>query len=303
MKAARLLTVTILLSLFAFVQTAAAEEVVKKGKRAKSLIGTPVNVNLASSGTLPKGVALTMLNTSFSDKSRSKKGGKGDTFSQVWLGKIRYGLTNYWELGVVVPYINNERRNYGGKGPKHIEGISDTTLQLTWSPYNQHQNEPLNLSFGAAVLLPTGQGGKNHLSGSGAWGGRAVAAVGKFLTPNFRMDTEVVWTGPFERGNQKVKRGNQYMWNSQARYLFDRIDVGVESSLVKQESGDKRFDTGTRNMRNGYSEWYIGPSVNVAVDSLALWVGAGVFFPVYQDVRGPSAVDDMRFDFKIGKLW
>lgn len=281
----------------------ARQDATPKRKRAKSLIGSPVNVNMASSGTLPKDVLLTMVNASFSDKTHSKKGGTADTFSQVWLGKVRYGLTNYWEVGVVVPYINNERRNYGGKGPKHIEGFGDVTLQLTWSPYNQHQGDPLNLSFGAAVLFPTGNYGKNHLSGNGAWGGRAVAAVGKFFTPNFRMDTEVAWTGPFERGNQHVKRGNQYLWNTQARYLFDWVDIGFESTVVKQESGDKSTDFGTVNLHNGSTEWYVGPSMNFAVDSLAMWVGAGVYFPLVQDVKGPANVDNVRFEFKIGKLW
>lgn len=303
MKTSRLFLSLVLLALLTFAHSAPADEAPQKSKRAKSLIGTPVNVNLAASGTLPKGVFLTMLNSSFSDKSRSQKGGKGDAFSQVWLGKMRYGLTSHWELGVVIPYVNIERRNYGGKGPKHSEGFGDTTMQLTWAPYNQHQMQPLNLSFGAGIMLPTGNRGKNHLAGGGAWGGRAVAAVGKFLTPDLRADTEVVWMGPFERGNQHIKRGNQYMWNTQIRYLFERFDVGVESSLSKQESGDKSLGVGTANMRNGFTEWYVGPSMNFAVDSLALWVGAGVFFPLYQDVKGPQVVDDMRFDLKIGKLW
>ena len=305
MKATRPFFVIILLHLLlvSLPAPAAAMEAKEESKRAKSLIGTPINVNMASSGTLPENVGLFMLNTSLSDKTRSKRGGGGDVFSQVWLGKLRYGITNYWEIGVVAPYINNERRNYGGNGPKHIEGISDTTLQLTWSAYNQHQKDPLNLSFGAAVLLPTGLRGKNHLSGNGVWGGRLVAAIGKFFTPDFRMDTEVAWTGPFERGNQSVKRGNQYLWNTQARYLFNWMDVGLESSFVIQESGNKNIDSGTVNMRNGYTEWYVGPSMNFAVDALELWVGAGVFFPIIQDVKGPAAVDNARYEFKFGKLW
>lgn len=296
-----LLALVLLQLLFASLPALAAEP--EKSTRAKSLIGTPINVNMASSGTLPENVGLFMLNASFSDKTRSKRGGGADVFSQVWLGKLRYGITNYWEIGLVAPYINNERRNYGGNGPKHIEGLSDITLQLTWSAYNQHQKDPLNLSFGAAVLLPTGLHGKNHLSGNGVWGGRFVAAIGKFFTRDFRMDTEVAWTGPFERGNQNVKRGNQYLWNTQARYLFDWVDIGLESSLVKQESGDKNTDFGTVNLRNGYTEWYVGPSMNFAVDALELWVGAGVFFPLVQDVKGPGNVDNARFEFKFGKLW
>lgn len=277
-------------------------EPVKKSRRAKSLIGSPVNANLAGGGTLPKGAGVTMLNASFGDKTRSKKGGGPDVFNQVWLLKTRYGLTSSLELGVVLPYINNKRSNHLS-GSDHIEGLGDMTLQLTFAPLNRHQGDPLSVSFGAGLLLPTGIYGKNHLPGNGVWGGRLVAAASLWPTDDIRMDTEFIWTGPFERGNQRVKRGQQFQWNAFARYLFDNVDIGLESALTHTESGDKRFDFGTKNLRNGYTEWLVGPSMNVAVDSLGVWGGFGVFFPLVQDVKGPSKVEDVRFEFKMGKVW
>jgi hypothetical protein len=276
----------------------------KSGTRARSLIGTPVNVNIAASGTLPQGVVLTMINASFADKTRARHGGSGtpDTFGQVWLGKVRYGITDRLEIGVVQPYINNNRSGRH-TGPEVIEGLGDTTLQLTYAVGNTFLGDPINLSFGAAALLPAGQYGKTHLPGNGAWGGRLVGAIGVWPTKDIRLDTEVSWSGPFERGNQHVKRGQQFQWNAFARYLWDNVDVGFESSVVHQESGDKSMECGQRNLRNGYTEWFAGPSMNVAIDSLAMWAGVGVFFPLVQDVQGPTKVEDARFEFKIGKIW
>lgn len=280
----------------------AAEQEPGKGKRARSLLGTPVNAALAGAGTIPQGVFLTMLNASFADKSRSKNGGGPAAFSQVWLFKQRYGITNHLEIGLVVPYINNERRKHGS-GPDHIEGIGDTTLQLTLAPYNVHQGDPLNLSFGVAALLPTGPYGENHIPGNGSWGGRFVAAAGWWPTRNIRIDSELTWALPFERGNRKVKRGQELQWNAHARYLFDNFDIAVESNVKHAESGDKRFAAGTRNLQNGYTEWFVGPSTNIAFDALGMWIGAGVFFPIVQGMKGPAKVEDARFDFKVGFVW
>lgn len=274
----------------------------RPGKRARSLLGTPVNAALAGAGTIPEGVFLTMLNASFADKTHSKKGGGPKTFSQVWLFKQRYGVTNRLELGVVVPYINNKRRGLAN-GPEHMEGLGDVTLQMTLAPCNVHQGDPLNLSFGLAALLPTGLYGKNHIPGNGVWGGRFVAAAGWWPTRDAYLSTEAVWSTPFDRGNQKVRRGGEFQWNAFARYLFDNFDIALESNLKHVESGDKRFDSGLRNLKNGYTEWFVGPSTNIAFDSLGMWIGAGVFFPIVQDVKGPAMVENARFDLKLGFVW
>ena len=152
------------------------------------------------------------------------------------------------------------------------------------------------------------------MPGNNAWGARGAAAVGAWVTKDIKMDTEFVWSGPFERGNQNVERGDQWQWNTNIRYLWDWIDVGFESSLVVQESGNKKIDgrwlangswrdSSTTNTRNGYTEWLVGPSMNVAVDSLGMWAGIGAFFPVVQDYKGPAKVEDVRWELKIGKVW
>lgn len=274
-----------------------------RSSRSKMLFGQPVNVNIAGGGTLPKGKALTILNASFADKTNGERGYSGsDVFSQTWLAKFRYGITNHLELSVTVPYINNERSN-PRPHPKHVEGFSDTAVGLVVAPFNLHQGDPVAWSIYTGLLAPTGTGGKNHLPGVGVWGWRLATGVAAYLTDNIKADTEVVWCGPFDRGNQKVRRGDQFQWNTQVRYLFDNFDIGIESTLVHQESGDRNTLAGNVNTRNGYTEWFVGPSLNVPIDALDMWAGVGVFFPVVQDYKGPAAVEDARFEFKIGRLW
>ena len=305
-----------LLAVFSLTGPSFAEETPQKSTRARSLLGTPVNVNTAGSGSLPKGMALTMINASFSDKTRSMRGGgnRADVFQQSWLLKIRYGITERFEVATTVPWVHMTNSDRPAGGRRYVEGFGDSVVQFTVAPLQQHQGDPFALSFTGGILFPTGQTGPGHLPGNNAWGGRVATAVGGFIGKNVKVDTEGVWSGPFERGNQNVERGDQWQWNTNLRYLWDWIDVGFESSLVVQESGNKKIDGAqladgtwqkgwTTNTRNGYTEWFVGPSTNVAVDSLGMWLGVGAFFPVLRDYKGPAKVENARFEFKLGKVW
>ncbi|HBT96643.1 MAG TPA: transporter [Desulfobulbaceae bacterium] len=263
----------------------------------------PVNPNLSNGGTLPKGVLYTALNPVFADKNHSQDGFTGpDTFSQAWLFKLRYGITNRLELNSVPSYVNLSRSD-PTPAIKHLEGYGDQSLGLSYAFYNLHQGAPFALSFSAGVLLPTAPEGDNHLPGNAAWGGRASLDFGKFLTPDIKFDTGFVVSGPFERGNQDVKRGEQYQWNAQIRYLFNICDIALESSLVSNAAGDKRTPAGDIDLNNGSTEWFIGPSMNFVIDRYDLWFGIGIFFPVWQDIDSPAMVEDYQLAFKIGKLW
>lgn len=268
------------------------------------LAGTPpVNTNISGSGSLPRGVLFTAINASFADREDAEKGYDGPyVYSQTWLLKMRYGLTDNLELGAIVPYMRMGR-SHPTTTPKYIEGLGDVTAGFNFAPFNLHQGDPVALSFVAAAIVPTAPQGKNHLPGSGAWGGRASAALGFFATDNIKLDTELVWSAPFERGNQKVRRCDMYQWNAQMRYVWDNYDVALESSFVKQESGDRSFAGGRRNIKNGYSECFVGPSFNAGFRNIDAWAGLGIYFPVHQSFSGPNISEDYRVEFKIGKLW
>lgn len=290
------------ITLFFFLVQAA--DALAQNSRARVIAGTPpVNVNIAGAGSLPQGVFFSALNASFADKDGGERGYAGPkVFSQAWLLKLRYGLTSHLELSAVVPYVNLSRRS-PTPSPKHLEGLGDITVGLNFAPFNLHQRDPFALSFVAAALLPTGPRGHNHLPGNGAWGARASAAFGLFVAQNVKFDTEAVYSMPFERGNQKVERGGAFQWNAQLRHVWDNFDIGLESSYVRQESGEKDLPSGSLDLRNGYSEWFVGPSCNVAIPKIDAWAGLGVFFPVHQSFKGPAASEDYRVEFKFGKLW
>lgn len=283
---------------------AKVEDQAPKKTRAKMLTGTPVHTGIAGGGSLPKGKLLTIYNFSLADKTNAKNGYKGsDIYSQAHLLKIRYGLTNHWEIITTGAYINNGRRD-PSQNPGHIEGIGDQSLGITYAPLQFHQGDPVALSFNGAISMPTAPYGKNHVPGNGVWGSRLAAGFATFLTDDIRFDIEGCWTTSFERGNQKVRKGDQYQWNTMVRYLFDWFDIGIESVYVHTENGDKITPAGNKiNMYNGGKEWHVGPTTSIAIDALDMWVGAGVYFPVMQDMNGATAVDDVQYHFKIGKMW
>ena len=263
----------------------------------------PVHTNISGAGTLPDGMFFAALNPGFSDQTHSKKGYTGpDTASQAWLLKLRYGLTNRLEINSVLPYVKLTFHN-PTPARKHLEGYGDQSLGLGYGLYNLHLGDPFALSVTASVLLPTAPKGDNHLPGNSAWGGRISAEFGVFLTPDLKLDTGIVASAPFERGNQSVKRGEEYQWNTQLRYMFTHFDVGIESSLVRAESGDRRTPAGRVNLKTGSTLWHVGPSVNYALDQHNVWLGVGVFFPVEQRVEGPTRVDRHRWAVKVGKVW
>ncbi|MDR3087343.1 MAG: transporter [Azoarcus sp.] len=265
--------------------------------------GPPVNVNLSAAGTLPEGMFFSALNLSVANKTHEERGSTGpDVLSRAWLLKLRYGLTSNLELAAITPYVELSRRNPTPE-PKRLYGLGDQLIGLSYAPFNLHQRDPFALHFTAALALPTAPEGKAHPPGNSAWGWRLGSAYGRFLNPDFRFDTELVWTGPFERGNQDVKRGQAYFWNAQLRRVFRSFDLALESSVARQLSGNRRTPAGTVNLHNGYTEWFVGPSANVAFDTLGIWMGAGVFFPAYRHFDGPNKSEWGRAEFKIGKIW
>ena len=288
-------------------QTAATTEKPKK-TRAKMLTGTPVHTAIAGGGSLPKGKLLTIYNFSLADKSRGTYDYKGSkVYSQTHLVKIRYGLTNHWEVITTGGYVNNGFRNPtpANNRPNNVEGMIDQSIGLTYAPLQMHQGDPVAVSINAALSTPTGQYGKNHLPGGGAWGSRLALGFATFLTDDLRFDTEVIWNTSFNRGNQDVRKGDSYQWNTMARYLFDWFDIGIESVYTHTEDskGYKPNRRGSVNLHNGGADWYVGPNTSIAIDALDMWVGAGVYFPVRQHVNAPSAVDDIQYHFKVAKMW
>lgn len=268
------------------------------------LLGAPVNTSISGGTTLPESRLLTAVNASFRDKDDQIKGsGSKDIYSQIWLLKIRYGITDRLEASTVASYVNNRRDDLS---PEHIEGMGDESVGVTYALMSERAGDPFWITVGGALLLPTGQNGSNHIPGNSAWGGRATIGFAKAFTPNIKGDMGFVYQGPFERGNEEVKRGNEFQWNTQIRYMFSDLpmDIGLESAYSHTDSGSKRQPDGrVINNRSGTTEWVVGPSFNFAVDSLNMWIGTGAFFPVKQEAHSATKMENVRWEFKIGKTW
>ena len=132
-------------------------------KRPKTLTATPpVNpTQHCQRRTLPKWVFYTALNPTFANKDRSQDGSRPtNTFSQAWLLKLRYGITNSLELNF--SYVNLTRTD-PEPAVKHLEGYGDQLLGLSYALHNIHQGDPFALSFSVGALLSTAPEGDNHL--------------------------------------------------------------------------------------------------------------------------------------------
>ncbi|SQI40591.1 Uncharacterised protein [Leminorella richardii] len=218
--------------------------------------GAPVNINVAGASVLAEGKAIVTLNSSFRDKTHQVEGtGSSDTFTQIWLLKMRYGLTDRLELVTSVPYTNNRRDDMY---PEYIDGLGDMPLTLSYALLSQRAGDPFWLTLKGGFLLPTGQRGDNHLAGSNAWGGKAGISATRLFTPQFKGDLDFIVQGPFERGNSDVKRGTEYQISGQLRYLPDSfpVDIGLETTYSKSENGNKKINgrsvITTRQQKSGF---------------------------------------------------
>ena len=299
-------------------------------ERSKMLIGAPVNVNLQGSATLPKGVLLTVLNATFSDKS-SYHGGAHldptgptpanqyngpDVFSQVWLLKLRYGVTDAFEIWSTTPYLNNHRDWPAGTtlpaqvGSERIHGLMDLFAGIAYTWMNERWGDSFSFSSSAAIMLPTASSKTYSPPGAGTSGLRLQTGIGKWLTKDLKAETEMVWVTRFNQSGNRapgapstapsIRLGDQFQWNGQVRYFFNNFDVAVETTFVQDMAAE--LTTG-RSMANKSKVWVIGPSFNVPIDPLRAWFGLGIFFPIMRDYQSPTKVEDYRLELKFGKLW
>ncbi len=293
------------------VVSAGAEGGVFANDKPSPLLVAPVNVGIAGGAILPKGMLLTAINASFRDKTHHEgpEGPASDVFSQLWLLKVRYGLFDRMEVSVVTPYVNNDIDNQFWRP----EGFGDVTVGTSLALLSERAGHPLWVTLGLGLALPTGD---EHLAGAGSLGGRVSLSWSKNFTKNIMAAGDFVWETPLGRGHDPyagpgntrfdgVRRGDKYTATAHVRYRFNYFDLGLETIYEKSESGTGylRNSDDSANMKNGTTEWVVGPSMNFAIDPVKMWVGVGAFFPVYQDAKGPTKMEDVRWEFKVGKTW
>ena len=134
--------------------------------------------------------------------------------------------------------------------------------------------------------------------GNDVWSYNASVGITKIWPSRQRIDAAVTLTQPTQTGNQGVRKDTSYTLAGRYLYIFNEyFDMGLEFTVEKVED----WERGGVSMNNGYTEIYAGPAMNFSMPKWNAWVGLGAYFPVMRDYDAPTATDDIRFDFKLGK--
>lgn len=267
------------------------------------LSGIPVNSAISGGSLVPKSLLLTALNFSYRDKDDivdDKGFGARTLESELYLLKLRYGLTDRVELAFVPGYVSNHRDSFGPLGSDHIDGPTDFFLGCSYALFSQRLGDPLSMALTLGVNMPTGQEGSDRLPGGDVWSYNAKIGITKVWYPNHRIDWDMGITQPTETGNLGVKKDTTWTMTGSYHYVFNpNFDIGLEFTVDNSQDWERNGI----NMKNGSTEIYVGPTANYVLPQWNMWFGAGVFFPVMRDYDVATASDDVRMELKLGKVW
>lgn len=282
---------------------AVAAENAPQGKKMGGMSGTSVSTPISGGGIVPKGKLLTVFNTSYRNKYNIIDGGESDArtlVNELYLLKIRYSPLDRLELILVPGYINNNLNMFNQLGESDVAGWTDFNLGTTYMFLSERFGDPVSMAVSLGLNLPTGQSGDSHPPGGGAWGWNTKIGLTKIFQPTVRLDWDLGFTQFLEEGNQNVEKGYSIGSNLSAHYVInDNFDVGLEFMYNLTDAGERNG----KDMNNGTSELYAGPAMNFVLPKLNMWMGVGMYFPVYRDADSPTAFEDYRIDFKLGKMW
>ncbi|SHN51434.1 transporter [Desulfovibrio litoralis] len=276
-----------------------------KQQKTNHLLGAPVNVGASSNVVIPKGVLLISPNYSIREKYSSSGPGNKQTpnvDSSIFITKIRYGLADRVELRINVPYTT-----FTSHAPKNgpvynRDGFGDINIMGAYQITAQKFGDPVTTIATLGVGLPTAEKGKSTsvIPGNASWSGIAKTGIRKDFNQTHRLETELSYTLYMNEGNLDTKKGDVLMLNSQYRYMTQHnFDIGIENIIEKTFSSEVKG----RNQKDDSFSCYVGPSVNVSIPVVDMWVGAGVFAGVVNDNRQRKPVEDYRVDFKVGKFF
>jgi len=295
-----------MLSCLTAMHAAAADSTVTEQPQTEKmggLSGTPVNSAISGGGLVPKGLLLSALNFSYRDKDDIVDDagfGARTMESELYLLKLRYGLTERVEIAFVPGYINNHRDAYGNLASDRIDGPTDFALGASYAIMSQRLGDPLSLAATLGVNMPTGQEGPDHPVGGDVWSYNAKIGVTKVWHPKHRVDWDLGFVQPTETGNQGVKKDTAWTMTGSYHYVFNpHFDIGLEFTAENCRS----WERAGRDMNNDATEVYVGPTANYVMPQWNMWLGAGLFVPVVRDYDVATASDEIRIEIKLGKIW
>ena len=277
-KMKKILACGLFLSALAGTQALAADPPAG-GEKMKGASGTPVNSMISGGSIVPKGMFLNALNFSYRDKDsiEDDNGMGARTMEQsIYLLKLRFTPWERVEIAFVPGYVRNELDSFGPMGATTVEGPTDFVLAASYQFWREREGKPFDAMVALGTNMPTGQNGADHLPGGDVWSFNAKVGITKRWHPNHRIDWDAGIAQPTETGNQGVRKDT------------------VLTSTGSYHGAD---------MKNGYTEMYVGPTANYVMPQWNMWFGAGLFFPVLRDYDIPTASDDVRVELKLGKVW
>ena len=301
-KMKKILACGLFLSALAGTQALAADQPAG-GEKMKGASGTPVNSAISGGSIVPKGMFLNALNFSYRDKDsiEDDNGMGARTMEQsIYILKLRFSPWERVEIAFVPGYVHNELDSFGPMGSATVDGPTDFALGATYMFWAERDGNPFDAAITLSTNMPTGQNGTDHPAGNDVWSFGSKVGITKRWHPNHRIDWDAGINQPTETGNQGVRKDTVLTTTGSYHYVFNpNFDIGVEFTLENSEDWERNG----ADMKNGYTEMYVGPTANYVMPQWSMWFGAGLFFPVLRDYDIPTASDDVRVELKLGKVW
>lgn len=274
-------------------------------------VGSPMVVSNSgpAGGTLPKGLLAVMFNYTHSSKDGwYTNGSRHDAVSplnrgsqrnmqDVYVGKLRYGLGDNWDIRAATAFVHNDFRGESTLAPATSKkGISDTLIVLHKQFMSQRDGDPLDLAFGFGGQIPTGSTDADQV-GTGAWGlmGEFGASYA-FDGGRQLVEAEVMylWRG---KGGKKsldtyVDANDFFRFNTRYVYALNQYwDLGIESQY--EYVTESRLDGHSQN--NASHAWFAGPAVTLKIPDWQTTLGLTVQCSLYQDYDSKTTLGGRNY--------
>jgi hypothetical protein len=221
---------------------------------------------------------------------------------------LRTGILENVDIRLVVPFYNKELQRESAQEDysDSTSGLGDIKLIGCYRILSQKKKDPMNLSFGLGVEMPTGK--KSEIdsdgncpvflqTGSGSWDPivelGAHKVMGRHLVSSYfiyKMSTDG------EVDNQDFNAPDVFKYNFSYFYaLCNFFDMGMElNGEVKTKctlNGETLQDTGGHTV-------FITPEVHFKF-SKKIYLDFGVPVTVYRDLNGEQLSEDYRLVSKL----
>jgi hypothetical protein len=187
---------------------------------------------------------------------------------------LRYGLGNNFDIRGILPYVSKKLTMNHPVNKKVYQssnkGLGDMKIIGKYQLLSQKRKDPIFLSVGLGLKLPTGSTNKTFDTikgeertptmqlGSGSVDYITEVGITKFMK-NSRIDAHTMYTFTNE-GNHDFEFGDKLKWNLAYSYaLNSNIDLELSLNGCKTE---KNKQNGKEIDSSGFTVTYLAPSIH-----------------------------------------